>query len=128
VDPSKWGNLDPNYLTFLTEAMRAGLFYHNKPNIAFDPKALDWDYTHGDTITVGDLTTNLTYAVVAPSYRGPLFIVNGEYDFTDCPPPANSTSVVGDCGYGATSIPAEQKPFFPNSKFHYGDILSLPIF
>jgi hypothetical protein len=120
LDPSKWGTLDPNYLLQVNESNKAVTFYYNKPGVAYDLKALDYDWNEGGPLSVGDASTPLvTPDGDAPHFKGPLAIINGQYDLTDCPP-AGTHSVVGNCGYGASSVPAKEKPFYPKSKLHYG--------
>ncbi|RAK95954.1 alpha/beta fold hydrolase [Aspergillus ibericus CBS 121593] len=78
ADPARFGNLSNGYLVTDTRISFQLPFFRSP---YFDPKIFELQFQARNTYTVGQQLTLSGIYAVASSYRGPVAVVAGEYDF-----------------------------------------------
>ncbi|EPE09769.1 alpha beta-hydrolase [Ophiostoma piceae UAMH 11346] len=109
----RFANLSTGYVVTSSEDGRAEFMYGAIGT--YDPAIIKLDYNQQGVAALGELAT--ITSSVASNYTGPVAVVTGQQDVAFCY--ANAT-VLGDCGQGNTSLPAQVQSLFPNaSTFDY---------
>ncbi|KAF7973732.1 hypothetical protein HWV62_14300 [Athelia sp. TMB] len=111
VFPSRFGHLDPGYLTQSNESDYRAVFF--AMDDSFAPTIPQVLFDHQDVQAVGEQSS--IYAeldggfetLVAGSYKGHVAFMAGQQDEPFC---------AGDCGTGNASLLALSQPFFPVAK------------
>ncbi|EJD51025.1 alpha/beta-hydrolase [Auricularia subglabra TFB-10046 SS5] len=85
IDPARFGDLPPGYLTTSNAMARAAGFYGAAGT--FDPAALAFDEAHKYTVTMGEAFTLPVPVTAAPHFKGDVFTINGVDDIIYCPQP-----------------------------------------
>lgn len=85
IDPSRFGDLPPGYVTLANASSRAGAYYG--PPGTYDPAALAFDEAHKDTVALGEFITQTALMVAAPQFAGDVLTVNGGDDLFFCSQP-----------------------------------------
>ncbi|KZV93768.1 alpha/beta-hydrolase [Exidia glandulosa HHB12029] len=100
VDPTRFGSLDPGYLTTLNSTTRAAVFYDSPGT--FSPRILRRDEATKGTFATGELSHNVSSA---PDFTGHVGAFIGEHDILNC-------------DAGCTNVPNEPT-FFPAATYEY---------
>ncbi|RFU23978.1 hypothetical protein B7463_g12360, partial [Scytalidium lignicola] len=109
----KFASLNSGYLVTSLESGRELAFFGR--NDTFDPKVANIDFQIQDVVGIGELVTANSFE--APDFTGPVAVITGRQDAAFC---FVNNTVLGDCGQGANSLPAQVSSFFPNaSNFSY---------
>ncbi|EJD51016.1 alpha/beta-hydrolase [Auricularia subglabra TFB-10046 SS5] len=101
IDPARFGNLPPDYLTTANISTRAASLYG--PVGTFDPAALAFDEATKDTTTTAEFATLPVPVTTAPDFGGDVFTVNGDGDVIFCTKPLCANII-------------EEKQFYPKAK------------
>ncbi|EIN10217.1 hypothetical protein PUNSTDRAFT_43200 [Punctularia strigosozonata HHB-11173 SS5] len=110
VDPARWGNLDPGYIT--TPNISARATFYSTDTTTFSSQVLMIDELTKD-LGSSAMAPALEGAVYVPAtgFTGPVAIVVGEDDQVHCVSPGNDFL---PCNI--TSVLAQERPFYSDSK------------
>ncbi|EME43914.1 hypothetical protein DOTSEDRAFT_24031 [Dothistroma septosporum NZE10] len=99
VDPSRFRDLDPGYLTSPNETTRTYSFFGDPKYVDFDPEVARRFFTRKDVVSVGQFISAYINPVSAPGYRGRVMVVTGEQDQAFCGPGSSAFNPDPRCGH-----------------------------
>ncbi|KAH8820726.1 Alpha/Beta hydrolase protein [Xylogone sp. PMI_703] len=106
---SKYDSLADGYLVTSSELGRQDTFFYG-PAADFNLDLLRHDWSHMDTVSVGEMLTATDTIGTAPDFTGKVLILNGEHDECFCGP---GTTLLGPADCNAFS--SSSLSLFPNA-------------
>lgn len=118
VAPGKYGSLDYSYLQATNKTGTQIIFYRGK----YSNRILDYDFENRGTVTLGEAITGALGQFPAPSFKGAVFVLNGNEDAIFCQDSIEHglAGFAGNCSNGFSSsvglsYPAARKFDFYNT-------------
>jgi pimeloyl-ACP methyl ester carboxylesterase len=114
--PARFGTLDPGYLMLDNKTVFENIYYYSP---FFTPAFLDLDFSLTSTVSLGELSSSILSATVAPGYSGPVFVITGQHDAVLCldkDEHSAASSPTFNCGSHDTGYLAKTKSLYPASK------------
>ena len=117
----RFKSLPVGYVVLASKTGREYVLY-STPGEEFDPDLYDFDFERQDVLALGDGLSALFAVDLAPDFKGPVQVVNGQADNVFC---SLAIPIVthADCGEGPTSYTAQVGTLYPSaSNFSYTNI------